>query len=308
MRRTIGLAAAGVIGGAVLRRRHNSVDVPSSLPGAGEHVVRAGDVDVTVYTSGPAVDPPILLVHSVNAAASAAEMRPLFTRLGAHRRTVALDLPGYGRSSRPPVTYSPADMTAAVVAVLDELDGPADVVGLSLGCEFVARAAIERPGRVRSVVLLSPTGMQSDQDRAFAVPALGDVIRAPIVGEALFGALASRPSINYFLGKSFVDEVDPTLAEHALRTARHPDARYAPASFLEGRLFTRHAVRELYEPLSQLTLVIADQDPYTDFGALPGLLGAKPTWRHRRIAPHRGLPQFDHADAVADAVLWFSED
>ena len=44
--------------------------------------------------------PPLLLVHSVNAAASAAEVRPLHEHYRATRTVLSLDLPGYGFSDR----------------------------------------------------------------------------------------------------------------------------------------------------------------------------------------------------------------
>jgi pimeloyl-ACP methyl ester carboxylesterase len=44
--------------------------------------------------------PPMLLVHSVNASASAAEMAPLFDYYRQSRSVYALDLPGFGFSDR----------------------------------------------------------------------------------------------------------------------------------------------------------------------------------------------------------------
>ena len=61
----------------------------------------------------------MLLVHSVNAAGSACEMRPLFERHRAHRAVYALDLPGFGFSERSGLPYSPRLMTDAVLAMLD---------------------------------------------------------------------------------------------------------------------------------------------------------------------------------------------
>ena len=56
----------------------------------------AGRLSAYVAGSGP----PLLLVHSVNAAASAAEVRPLHEHYNASRRVFALDLPGFGFSER----------------------------------------------------------------------------------------------------------------------------------------------------------------------------------------------------------------
>lgn len=305
MKRTVLLAGAGLAAAVRLRRRATLETVPGSLAAKEAKVAVQPDLSVTYYERGPEQERPVVLVHAVNAAASAAEMRPLFDRLSQSRRVLAPDLLGYGRSSRPRIRYSPRLMTSGIEAVLDQLDEAADVVALSLGCEFAAQAALDRPDRVSSLTLISPTGFQSDQDRSFAVPWLGEVVRSQILGEAIFGMLASRVSINYFLGKSFLGPVDAALSNAAHLSARHTNARFAPASFLGGELFTAQAVSSLYEPLTQPVLVIADHDPYTDFGALDALVARKDNWRHERLAPHLGLPHFERPDATADLIASF---
>ena len=105
----------------------------------------------------------MLLVHSVNAAATAYEVRPVFEHHRAERPVFAFDLPGFGLSQRGPRPYTPRLMTDAVLAVAAEArrrHGGAriDALGLSLGSEFVARAVVERPDWFRSLTLVSPTG------------------------------------------------------------------------------------------------------------------------------------------------------
>src|SRR4051794_36329079 len=51
---------------------------------------------------------PVVLLHSVNAAASAYEMRPLFEALRGRRPVYALELPGFGFSARVDRPYSAA--------------------------------------------------------------------------------------------------------------------------------------------------------------------------------------------------------
>lgn len=304
MRRALiaGSAALGTL--VALRRRQTLETVPSSLPVAPTSIP-FGPLEVAAYVDGPEGERPVVLIHSVNAAASAAEVRPLFDRFRRRRRVVAMDLPGYGRSSRPRIEYSPRMMADAIVVLLDRLGTPVDLVALSLGCEFAAQAALDRPSLVHSMTLISPTGFGSNQRQASETSLLGDLVRAPLVGEALFGLLASRPSIEYFLGKSFLGPLDVDLANHAHLAARHRDARFAPASFLEGALFTPEAASRLYGRLEMPVLVIADQDPYTDFGALPDLLASGGNWQHHALAPHRGLPHFDHPDATAELIAAF---
>src|SRR5690606_13097347 len=83
---------------------------------------------------------PLVLVHSINAGASAYEMRPIFERYRRQRPVYALDLPGFGFSERTDRAYSPALYEQAISNFLaNVVGGPADVVALSLGSEFAAR-------------------------------------------------------------------------------------------------------------------------------------------------------------------------
>src|SRR5215475_363730 len=50
---------------------------------------------------------PLVLVHSIDVAASAYEMRPLFDHYHTERPVFALDLPGYGFSERSNRVYTP---------------------------------------------------------------------------------------------------------------------------------------------------------------------------------------------------------
>src|SRR5215217_3782231 len=57
---------------------------------------RAGRLGYYVGGNGP----PLLLVHSINAAGSAYEVKPIFQHMVHRHRTYALDLPGFGTSDR----------------------------------------------------------------------------------------------------------------------------------------------------------------------------------------------------------------
>ncbi|MGA7273041.1 MAG: hypothetical protein WB239_18375, partial [Acidimicrobiia bacterium] len=76
MTRTVLLAGAGLAAAVGLRRRAVLDTVPASLAAPEAKVVVQPDLSVAYYTRGPERERPVVLVHAVNAAASAAEMRP----------------------------------------------------------------------------------------------------------------------------------------------------------------------------------------------------------------------------------------
>lgn len=263
------------------------------------------------YVDRSASGRPLVLIHSVNAAASAYEMGPLFRHYRSQRPVFALDLPGYGFSNRLPRDYSPQLFADAIAEFMQsEVGEPADVIALSLGSEFVARAAVAHPELFHSLVLISPSGLTKvEPERApepYPTRGISDlahtVLAFPLWGRALFDLVASRRSIDYYLRKSFVGPVTPGFADYAYASAHQPGAENAPLHFLSGRLFTRGAATLLYENVHQPTLVVYDQDPYVDFDGLPALLARNTQWQARRLVPSKGLPHFERLPDLVEVL------
>ncbi|RJF69097.1 alpha/beta hydrolase [Deinococcus cavernae] len=282
-------------GQTMLRPAVNGERRSLSLPGFGQ---------VNYYASPSGTGRPLVLTHSINAAGSAYEMKPLWDAYVGTRPVYALEWPGFGRSERPDVTYTPELMTRALTALVAELNTDVDVVSLSLGSEFAARAALSEP-RIKTLALISPSGMgearggtqrASDADRGVR---LYNTLNS--FGNTLYAALRTRPSIEYFLSRSFRGPVDQGLIDYAIDTTRQPGAKYAPLYFVSGRLFTPDAYGDLYRPLSTPTLVLYDRDGFVSFSRLP-LFAQQPNARVVRIPDTDGLPHFEKPAEVKAAL------
>ncbi|NLX09947.1 MAG: alpha/beta fold hydrolase [Chloroflexi bacterium] len=298
-------AAAGLAAGWIAYSRlavDHQMELPPAL-GANRYEIespRAGRLSYYVDVSG--TGRPLVLLHAINAAASAFEMRPFFERYRGQRPVYALDLPGFGFSERSKREYTPELYTDAIIALLREVvQEPADVIALSLTGEFAARAALEAPDTINSLVLISPTGLQAEDNRSSS-PATHALLSFPVWSQAFFDFLTLQPVIRYYLAKSFVGPVDDRLAGYAYRTAHQPGARYAPLAFVSGKLHTAGIRESVYEKLTQSVQVLFDQDPYTSFEALPTLLAQYDNWHAERVVPTRGLPHFEQMDLTAVAV------
>lgn len=244
---------------------------------------------------------PLLLIHSVNAAASAYEMRPLYDHYRKLRPVYALDLPGFGFSERSDRLYTPRLMTDAVHGMVDHLrhehgDVPIDAVALSLGCEFLARAAQEKPDRYRSLGLVAPTalrlvrgGINGSPDEK---PRLFRLLRVRVWSRRLFDLMVMRPSIRHFFRKAWgTRAVDESLVDAAWRAAHQPGARHAPFSFLAGYLFSADA-RHLYAALPQpVWLVSGDRGEFAlDLNSDP--LATQPAW-HPEVMNAGAMPHVE---------------
>lgn len=261
--------------------------------------------------SGPASDRPLVLVHSLNAAPSAMEMKPLFERFRGRRPVHALDLPGFGRSERGDRDYTPELLADAVEALVLALDrGPVDVVALSLGAEIAARAIGRDPSRYASLGMLSPSGFSTrNPPTGPIVDGFERLIGRPWVGEPLFRMLTSEASIRFFLARNFEGAPAEELIAYAGESARQPGARFGPLRFLAGRLFTPNAFERLFAPLAVPALVLFDRDPNVRFDRLPDWLSARPNRTAVRIAPTLGLPHWEQPERCVAALesFWAGE-
>ncbi|GGK92215.1 alpha/beta fold hydrolase [Deinococcus radiotolerans] len=269
-----------------------------TLPGFGR---------VAYYADPRGAGRPLILTSSVNAAASAYEMKPLWDAFAGKRPVYALEWPGFGSSDRPDTRYTPELMTSALTALTAQLGTDVDVVSLSLGSEFAARAALQ-DARIRSLVLISPSGL--GQPRGGTQRATGEdggqtlYNRLNAVSSPLYALLRTRISIEYFLSRSFRGPVDQGLVNYSLDTTRQPGAKYAPLYFISGQLFTPDAYSDLYSRLKIPTLVLYDQDAFVSFDRLQEFT-LRPGVRAVRIQGTDGLPQFEKTAEVVEVMTAF---
>ena len=312
-RRAVGVGALAAIGGIGLSRFAvpHDLPLPPALSGERREIEgkRAGRLNFYVEGDGP----PLLLLHSINAAGSAYEVRPLFERLRG-RRVYAPDLPGFGfsdRSDRPYRSrlYADAvhDMLDAIAADSEPASGlvPVDALALSLSSEFLARAAVERPDRFRTLALVTPTGFdkrsnarRGPEGSAREVPGLYRVFTVPLWSQALFDALVSRASIRYFLQRTFGSkEVPEDLVDYDYLTTHRPGAKNAPYAFVSDRLFSAD-IRTVYERLNLPIFVgHGTKGDFQDFSGA-GWTESRPNWRFKAYDTG-ALVHFEQPDLFA---------
>ena len=226
---TLGAVGAAVVGNRLLKARAGDLENP--VPGV-ERAYRWRGIETTYTVAGDPNDPDLLLCHGVYTGASGYEFEPVFERLAENYHVYAVDLPGFGRSERPPLLYSPSLYAEFVRDFADDVTDEPIVVASSLTGAFVAEAAGETD--VEHLVLICPTD-ETVPER----PWLRTLIRTPVLGTTLYNLLASKPSIRRFYdrdGYYDVDSLEPEEVAYTWDSAHQPGARYAPASFAAGTL------------------------------------------------------------------------
>ncbi|MGB8648847.1 MAG: alpha/beta fold hydrolase [Anaerolineae bacterium] len=293
--------AAGWIAYSTFGINH-AAPLPKAIHADQKFFVGRSGGGLAYYADTRAPGRPLVLIHSINAAGSAYEMRPLFDHYRTARPVYALDLPGFGFSERADRIYGPQLFEDAIVDFLETQVGqPADVIALSLGSEFAARAARTRPEFFQSLTMISPSGFAAEpreMDNSSAYQALS----YPLWGRPLYDLIASRSSIQWFLQQSFEGPVDQGMIDYDYATAHQPGAHYAPLYFISGKLFTPDIRTSVYNRLTLPVLVLFDRDYFVSFAMLPATVKEHPNWRAVRVYPTRGLPQFEKLDEVTAAL------
>lgn len=122
-------------------------------------VLRSTYVDVAgipVHTVAGGTGTPVVLVHGFGV--SGEYMLPLARVLARGHATYVPDLPGNGKSGRPPERWGIAAMADVLGEWLDAVGLHAPVlVANSLGCQVATELAVRRPSSVGGLVLIGPT-------------------------------------------------------------------------------------------------------------------------------------------------------
>jgi pimeloyl-ACP methyl ester carboxylesterase len=283
--------------------------LPDPLPGTRRELAsEAGRLAYYTNADEPGVanldGPPLLLLHSINAAASAYEVRPVYLHFRPRRPVYALDLPGFGHSERSPRPYLPRLMTDAILATVREIQSrhghePVDAFALSLSSEFLARAAVEQPQSFRTLALVSPTGFgargprEGEPGENRGMPWLHRTLAQPLWRRGLFRLLASRKSIRYFLRRTYGShEIDEDLVDYDYATTHQPGAEHAPLYFLSGFLFSTDVGR-LYRALEMpVWMTHGVRGDFTDYRHKQEFEDAS-NWRFH-VFDSGALPHFEY--------------
>jgi pimeloyl-ACP methyl ester carboxylesterase len=263
--------------------------------------LRGGEVDglalnYLVEGRGPAV----VLVHGLGGFAES--WRHNVPSLAARATVYAVDLPGFGRSGKPPAHYSLAFFARALHAFLDAVGvSHASLVGHSLGAAVVVTYALTRPARVERLALLSGCAPGFSwrpgwRARLMAIPGLGEALSlcgcAPLYRAAIARCFHTVPA----------DEVAFLVGwEYALRTSAPARAawlatvRSLSTDFVERRADYRRAIATLDLPV---LLVHGREDP-----AIPAAHCAEMAESFSRASVRwldrcGHFPHIEHAQAV----------
>ena len=99
----------------------------------------------------------MLLLHGYNN--QLAVWNPSWPQVSQCGQAIRIDIPGYGGSNWPTASFALPDQAARIIAFLDTQDiSQVTLIGVSMGGSLAAWIAAKYPERVRSLMLMAPSG------------------------------------------------------------------------------------------------------------------------------------------------------
>jgi pimeloyl-ACP methyl ester carboxylesterase len=265
--------------------------LPLSTPE--DHWLHLSDIHARYWRCGDG--PPLVLLHGIGGSLEAWYRN--IPALSAGHEVVALELPGCGRTSAPPVY--PRDtlgMFAQFVgAELDQLGLTRTVmVGSSLGGAVAIEYALRFPQHVDALILVSSAGMSTDIGwplRFLAIPGLGEWLSRPsrVTSERSLRGIVADPEV------ITDDEIDT-----AHQLAQLPGAQHAFLSMLRVYCsffgLRRSEIKRIVNGLNRIDapvlLIWGDRDAIVPVDSMRTAL------RHLRQAQAAILPGAGHLPYV----------
>jgi pimeloyl-ACP methyl ester carboxylesterase len=268
------------------------LDHPRPRPTHRAEWLDAGGVSVRTVRAGEG-DTTLLLLHGYGE--SLTTWRAVFDRLARNGRVIAIDLPGFGGSAKPDVSYSLPAMTERLSQFIDRwTTGPLVVIGHSMGGELAASLALARPDRVNLLILIAPAG--------YRIGLAGLV-------NSMSPTKADRIG-RYLSWRSFITPIhDPAWLEEPDSAARYDqtgDATYSAAASRVLKEFNFIGLRNRFQDITQPTLLIwGGLDPVMPFAVGDTLSRLIPCVRFVPLVKAFHRPQAEVPDTVLSIIRRF---
>src|SRR4051794_14203858 len=257
--------------------------------------VQNGDVTLHVGIAGDRSSPPLLLMHGITISH---ETWDWFIPVLAQRyRVLALDFRGHGKSGRAPGDYQPQAFVTDAIAVLEELaDGPAILLGHSLGGMTGAAVSQQRPDLVKVAILEDPPLASMETGSAIQANPMLDAFRLMratvpelqknnVPAEAIAATMATMPLSS---GQPMGQLINPHAIEVMARALLDLDETVLDP-VLDG---TAQNSFDRAKPIEVPTMIISADPAMPDALATPDVVN--PIMEISPHVEHRAIPGAGH--------------
>jgi pimeloyl-ACP methyl ester carboxylesterase len=251
---------------------------------------------------------PVLLLHGIGR--SLEDWNEQFDRLAGRFDLIAVDLPGFGWSSRSPGRTTLASLAAALPPLLSALGVPAPVhvVGNSLGGAVAMRLAADRPDVVHSLVLANSAGFGREVTIGLRLLAIRPISRRLLKPNRRIAARAVRNLFGAALATEDRIELAYAVASQPQRTDTMLEIAHELGTFRGIRVQWRRALLEAVERHHIPTLALwGERDAVLPAAHLRAVTAVLPHAETHLLRDTGHMPQVERPDDFAALTASFLE-
>lgn len=253
---------------------------------------------------------PLLLIHGLHPAASAAEWDRIKGLLARNHTVYALDLPGFGRSEKSDQLYTNFFFVEAIKEFIETMAlGKVILIASNESSSVGLMAAVYSPELFERMVFINPPSVKAESQVPSLISRLErDILEFPFIGTFIYNLLYCRERIDLSFTEEYfynpfheTDDLVDTYYEAAHLGGQK--ARYTAASILSG--FTRINIEHALKTVSTPILLIEGEK-------MDGEAEAISEWTHldssiqAATIPHtKALPHLEEPKLVNDEIQNF---
>jgi pimeloyl-ACP methyl ester carboxylesterase len=282
---------------------------PTTIAGSEGATVAFNDYQTYYERLGRTSGEPVLMIHGIGGGSSVFQYRftaPAVAKSGYN--VYAIDLLGFGKSSRPAIRYTQDLHIAQIVNFIETvIQKPTVIIANSLTAAYSIRIAAERPDLVKALVLIGPTGYErlsrpQTQDRINSFNTFSGIL-----GGFLFGVITTDNWQKYFLLDAYRDanSFTPEVLASYDQNLKVDNAEWVIYSFISGNL--DQDVKSFWPNLSVPTLLVwgTKDGNFLRFSDSDDFLADRPDVEFLAVEGVKLLPNEDEPEIFNKAVLEF---
>jgi pimeloyl-ACP methyl ester carboxylesterase len=257
---------------------------------------------------------PVLLLPAFSTVSSRGEMADIAKILAENFQVYSLDWLGFGDSDRPILDYEPAIFQQLLIDFVSAtFNQPVTIIAAGHTAGYALNLAKNHPNLLDKLVLVAPTWLGplcamgvAPEMRDF----LREMVRSPLLGEGLY-FLNTTPAFLHFMSSRHVyvnaEKLTPELIAQKHKITQHPNARFAPAAFVTGKLdpvTNRQQFLDYFSGLNLPVLVIIAENAPPKSKAEMEALASLPQVQTVKLRGTLGIHE-ECPIPVAEAILPF---
>lgn len=251
--------------------------------------------------------PPILLIHGIGGGSSLFQYRKNAQAfVDAGYKVYAIDLLGFGRSTRPVGRYTQLLLTKQIESFIrSEIGQPSVVVANGVAGAYTVRIAAEQPELISKMILVGPTGI-SRQTRPQNQDRIDQYELISFFGPLVYGLFTTSFGQKFFLDQAYYSDASYTqeVVETYDFNLKAPNAEWVVYSFATGSL--DDDIGAVWPAVKQPTLLLwGEVGGYTDKADAEGFLNLRTGVESAVLPLSRLLPNEDNPEVFNQTVINF---